>query len=79
MRTTVDIDKPILDEIKAMKKEQGKPLGQLVSELLARSLSDLRGAGALSKAAFRWNSDALGSKVDSEDKDVLYATLDKKT
>ena len=79
MRTTLDIDKPILDELKALKKRagQGKSLGKLVSELLARSLRDSRGPDSDSDTKLNWQSASMGPKIDIDDKDALYAELDK--
>jgi hypothetical protein len=35
MRTTVDIDDPILEEVKRLRTVEGKSLGRLISDLLA--------------------------------------------
>jgi len=40
MRTTLDIDGPILSELKALQEQEGKSLGRLVSDLLARALKE---------------------------------------
>jgi len=37
-RTTVDIDTPILKELKKLQKKEHRSLGQLVSPLLAEAL-----------------------------------------
>lgn len=37
MRTTIDIDAPILGELKALQAREGKSMGRLVSDLLARA------------------------------------------
>ena len=37
-RTTVDIDAAVLRDLKRLQKRQGKPLGQLISELVAAAL-----------------------------------------
>ena len=39
MRTTLDIDGPVLHELKQRQTKEGKSLGRLVSDLLARALS----------------------------------------
>jgi len=37
-RTTVHIDAPVLRDLKRLQKREGKPLGQLMCELLAYAL-----------------------------------------
>ena len=37
-RTTIDIDDPILKEIKAIQKKEGRSMGKIVSQLLAEAL-----------------------------------------
>ena len=39
MRTTLDIDDPILKKLKAIQARDGRSLGRLVSDLLAQALS----------------------------------------
>ena len=41
MRTTLDIDGPILRELKKLQIKEGKSLGRLVSDLLARPATTL--------------------------------------
>jgi len=74
-RTTVDIAAPILKEIKALQREDGRPLGQIVSQLLAEALSG-RGA-ARAPHEFRWISKSMRPLVDIADKEALHATLDR--
>ena len=40
MRTTLDIDDPVLRELKRRQAREGKSLGRLVSDLLARALEE---------------------------------------
>ena len=39
MRTTLDIDGPILREVKAIHEREGRSMGAVVSELLAEALA----------------------------------------
>jgi hypothetical protein len=39
MRTTINIDDPILKGLKRLQNREGKPLGRLVSDLLAQALA----------------------------------------
>ena len=78
MRTTLDIDKPIIDELKRLGKRRKKTLGRIVSELLATSLKreSEKNAGD-SEKAFHWNARPMGALVDIEDKDALHRALDE--
>jgi hypothetical protein len=74
MRTTVDIDDPILREVKAIHEREGRSMGAVVSELLADALARRRtGRG---RAAFRWTSRPMKALVDLSDKDALNAAPD---
>ncbi|HEY7644416.1 MAG TPA: hypothetical protein VH858_05210, partial [Hyphomicrobiales bacterium] len=42
MRTTIDIDDPILEQLKRLQRRERKSLGRLVSDLLAQSLATSR-------------------------------------
>jgi len=75
MRTTIDIDDPILKEIKRLQRREGKSLGRLVSDLLAQSLADSRRAPK-SAPQFRWIAKPLGARVDLGDKDALLDAMD---
>ena len=76
MRTTVDIDSPVLAELKALQRKEGKSLGRLVSDLLAQALRQpLRPAS--SPPAVRWIVQNMGARVDLSDRDALYAAMDQ--
>lgn len=74
MRTTVDIDDPILREVKALQEEEGRSMGAVVSELLADALARRR--SRRERPAFRWTSRPMRALVDLSDKDAVYAVLD---
>ena len=75
MRTTVDIDDPILREVKAIHEKEGRSMGAIVSELLADALTRRRRT-AVARPAFRWTSRPMRTLVDLADKDTVYAVLD---
>ncbi|MCI0363860.1 MAG: hypothetical protein L0219_08265 [Phycisphaerales bacterium] len=75
MRTTIDIDDPILKEVKRLQRREGKSLGRLVSDLLAQSLADARRAPK-SEPQFRWIAKPMGARVDLGDKDALLDAMD---
>lgn len=74
MRTTVDIDDPILREVKALQEEEGRSMGAVVSELLADALARRR--SRRERPAFRWTSRPMRALIDLSDKDAVYAVLD---
>ena len=74
MRTTIDIDDPILREVKAIHEREGRSMGAVVSELLAEALAGRRPLRA--KPPFRWTSRPMKALVDLADKDAVYAILD---
>jgi hypothetical protein len=74
-RTTVDIDQPVLDEVKRLAGSEGKSLGAAVSELLLDAL-DRRKRKSERPEPFRWTSKAMGARVDLSDKEAVYEILD---
>jgi len=73
MRTTLDIDDPILKEVKAIHEKEGRSIGAVVSELLAEALARRPSHG---RPSFRWTSRPMKSLVDLADKEIVYAVLD---
>jgi hypothetical protein len=74
MRTTVDIDDPILREVKALQEKDGRSMGAVVSELLADALARRR--AARTRPAFRWTSRPMKALVDLTDKDAVHTALE---
>ena len=74
MRTTVDIDDPILREVKAIHEREGRSMGAVVSELLADALARRR--SGRERPVFHWTSRPMKALVDLADKDALHAALD---
>jgi hypothetical protein len=79
MRTTVDIDDPILKDLKKIQKKQGKSLGRLISDLLAQALGERKAPEASAPPAPRWISKAMGARVDLADREALYAAMDRES
>lgn len=75
MRTTIDIDDPILKDLKRLQRREGKSLGRLVSDLLAQALVESRRSGS-ALAEFRWVSRPMKARVDLTDKDALFDAMD---
>lgn len=77
MRTTIDIDDPILKDLKRLQRREGKSLGRLVSDLLAQSLASSRSADATARA-FAWHSQPMKARVDLSDKHALLDSMDER-
>jgi len=75
MRTTLDIDAPILREVKALHEREGRSMGAVVSELLAEALARRRTTQA--PPSFRWTSRDMNALVDLSDREAAYAALDE--
>jgi len=73
-RTTLDLDGSVLSELRRRGQTEGKSMGQVASELLARGLAE----GADRPAhALQWRSDNLGEPlVDLEDEEAVREVLD---
>ena len=66
MRTTVDIDAPVLRDLKRLQKKTRKTLGRLISDLLSQALA--RGRKEAPEAPrFRWTAKRMNARVDLED------------
>ncbi len=76
MRTTLDIDDPILKDLKRLQRREGKSLGRLVSDLLARSLATER-AGAPVAPTLKWVSRPMRARVDLADRDAVLDAMDR--
>ena len=73
-RTTVDIEATVLRELKRLQRREGKPLGQLISELVASALA--REERDETSEPLCWTSRPLGARVDLEDKEAVRAVLE---
>ena len=73
-RTTLDLDPEVLRDLRRRSARDGKSMGQVASELLARAVAQDADVPA---PAFVWTSGNLGrSRVDLEDKDAVSRVLD---
>jgi macrodomain Ter protein organizer (MatP/YcbG family) len=72
-RTTIDIDAAVLRRLRELKQREGKTLGQLVSELLARALRETDDSTA---RKLDWTSRPMGARVDLEDKEAVRRALE---
>ena len=74
-RTTLDIDTPLLKDLKRLQKKNKKSLGRLVSDLLVEALAKHRPTRRRAPV-FTWASQDMKPLVDITDKEALYAVLD---
>lgn len=75
MRTTIDIDAPILADLKRLQKREGKSLGRLASDLLAQALATHKSAAAKPNS-FRWITASGAPLIEYADREALYDALD---
>jgi Arc/MetJ family transcription regulator len=75
MRTTIDIDDPVLKELKRLQRREGKSLGRLASDLLAKALAELPREREAAGAP-RWISRPMGARVDLSDRDAVLDAMD---
>jgi hypothetical protein len=75
VRTTLDIDAPVLKDLRELQKREGGTLGELASRLLAEALA--RRPKRPPSPAFAWTAKAMGARIDLADKDVVYSILDR--
>jgi hypothetical protein len=72
-RTTLDIDATVLRELKRRRQREGRSIGVIASELLARELSrepnDKDGR-------FEWKARPMRARVELDDKDAVYTALE---
>lgn len=75
MRTTLDIEAPVLKDLREIQRREGGTLGELVSRLLAEALA--RRPRKPVRPTLHWTVRPMGALVDLADKDVVYAILDR--
>jgi hypothetical protein len=76
MRTTIDIDDPVLKDLKRLQRREGKSLGRLVSDLLAMALADHQGGPRAPAPAFTWIARPMRARVDLADTHALLDAMD---
>jgi hypothetical protein len=76
MRTTVDIDTPVLKDLKRLQKKEGKSLGRLISDLLAQAIRERESTKSPARPA-QWFSKAMGARIDLADRDALCAAMEQ--
>jgi hypothetical protein len=73
-RTTIDLDPSVLRELKRRSAHEGKSMGRVASELLARAIAEPVDVAA---PDFVWRTGSLGQPlVDLEDREAVRRVLD---
>ncbi len=73
-RTTLNLDASVLREVKRRAKDQGKSVGDVISELVGPALAQKNRKG--SHPEFRWRTARMGpANVDLEDKEAVRQAL----
>jgi plasmid stability protein len=74
-RTTLDLDPNVLRELRRRSSREGKSMGQVASELLARAVANTADMPA---PEFTWSTGDLGlPRVDLEDPEAVRRALDE--
>lgn len=74
-RTTIDLDDGVLEELRKRREREHRSIGVIASELLARALAE---DPADSSAPPTWVSRSMGAKIDIDDREELWAALDRR-
>lgn len=75
-RTTLDIDSSVLEELRSRQRRDRRPLGSIASELLARAMAHDAVDGTAAEPPFEWRSQAMGARVDLEDRHAVQEALE---
>ncbi len=78
MRTTIDLEIPILKELKDFSRSRGSSLGKITTQLLTEALA-MHKSAKKSPPPFQWISHSMGAKIDFSDKEALYNILDQRS
>ena len=73
-RTTLDLDAVVLRELKRRARDEGRSLGDLVSEIVAPALA---ATPPRTIVRFKWTTARMGpARVDLEDKEAVRTALE---
>jgi hypothetical protein len=75
VRTTLDIDAPVLADLKRLGQARHIPMGRLASEMLGRALRETS-AHPKKTGEFTWIDRPMNAKVDVADREALYDAMD---
>ena len=76
MRTTLDLDAPVLKGLKRLQQREGQSLGRLASDLLATAIAQPRSRGPVQRPTFAWLARPMGARVDLADRVAVLDAMD---
>ena len=76
MRTTLDLEKPVLEGLKSLQKKEKIPLGKIASRLLADALA-LNASRSFERPVLDWTTSAMHAKVNLADKDAVARAMEE--
>ncbi len=77
-RTTIDLDRSVLEGLRRLSRRESKSMGQVASELLAPVLAGDERSRDEGQPAFRLRTARLGKpRVDLEDKEAVRRALEE--
>lgn len=71
-RTTLDLDASVLRELKRRRRESGRSIGQIASELLAGAMHE----APAETTPLAWRTARMGARVDLDDKEAVRRALE---
>jgi hypothetical protein len=74
-RTTLNIDDPVLRDLRRLQRKRHQTLGRIVSDLLAEAVAR-SAAEEGPRPPFRWMSQRMEARVDLGDKEAVWAALE---
>ncbi len=77
-RTTIDIDTPILEEIRAIQQREKRAMGKIISQLLTEALA-YRKSPTKTSPDFQWFCQPMNALVDLSDNHALYAIVNNES
>jgi hypothetical protein len=75
-RTTIDIETPVLEEIRKFQKKDGRSISRIISQLLAEALVNKK--AKTPSPSLKWTSRPMKALINLSDKDTLYRILDRR-
>lgn len=78
-RTTLNIDDPVLRDVRRLQRRRKQPLGRVVSDLLAEAVARSNGRDDPPRAPFLWTTQRMGARMDLADKEAVWAALEAET
>ena len=74
MRTTLNIDDPILKQLRRLRERDGKSMGRLVSDLLAQSLASHH-APTRRPPVLKWITQPMDARIDVSDRHTVLDAM----